>query len=1441
MNINSNDKHIPFLSSSKDNDQIYPSSQQQQQHSTTNTISFLSSSSRPSSSAALLCSGTSVLRIGCPRKRRVALVDRFELDAWQRWRKYRVFPRSLILHLCTITIATMMVVLFNTSTAGYSYDAHNALTSILFPADEPNWNGNGLTYPGDEYFLHSIDKVNQSFFAIMTNYFGMDYRSFQVSSSTSSSSSSFETIPQRTIKKDNDTIVTPSVLHINDLDGPFGPMDYIECYPAPTSSSSSSSSSPLPIAVPSLSYTILPNSRYQTSEYYTVMMNYLAMYQSNSNDENNNKSSNSSIIQQVRIVTTNDDGSDEITVSFPTLDLFNQWVIQTIPDDASTTIFFQSLGNLQYNLQLRTYNLAKGSTTGSTCMLWTFTIPFELTSHGVTRIYAIDDFIECDGGGWNGPEATGGWNGVSPLLMTGLLMVLLAIIQQGTLIRQDARIMRLMRWTVILGQTTRYFAHAHLRIRAIKVREQCIALGIPGADKLPQPGTHSRYNIRKFRLRLSCLSFFLTCCGCRKDHHHHLHQDTTIETDENNVPILHEEHYADDIEINDDTSVNDILPLTGIINDNESTNNVSSSSSPNSHGRNWKQRIVLTNDTTINNKDIQNVQQYQETREQNLLEQDIARIKRFLEAYIRSGATQKILFSDYLDILSRRSSSSKKFRSHYTKSNNGNLLPTNEISLFTGPNNVPVMDSSVLNDAIGLADDIDDDNAEEESDQDDTIIRRYSMVQVHQPTSFLSTTGSINNSGERRSSNDAVHTQSTHSIHSTGSTGGMHGTQQPLRSLAYQAALNEKQQSSNNANLPRSRRASIVLPNQQIMSFPVSRSRVNSQHDNNNYSPSQQQSMGSGLSSTLMTNVSSALTTIAAAQQQRQSIPKDRQGLPPRPTKQSSPDLLNPSESLPNNPDRTDVSTVLPSLPPITLPTYTFSPLQKALQKLSTTTIHVHHSHALELLSPWTVFKTIGNICTGLFASIMLISGKPLLGKNLTLLLALGGALEWISLMQYLKHHGSFYLFSRMFNKGIPSIMRNMLATVPIFVAFMIVACMIFGNLTERFDGVQWASIALFAVANGDVVRETFQVTLQYQDSVITRLLAQIFMYAYTASFIYVMLKTTTAITEEAFLLTRPPPKDLTPDSKVYAIPGVQGIKQSDFVSVASSRSSMIDGDDESSHHTGTTVDKENSAIEEYRLPDQIRQVLIAMQFVRDQGGAIAPLITACTEFASLSAEKQASIIQKGWLPFSMNALTKKHTVEQDTPMDYEDTKMKKENSSSTDGSTTDDSSSKSIAVPLQQLMNLMGRILQGGTDEENERQLLGPGPNHFYNELYKQQKKNTRKVHTTNPTTTTNEGNGTNIDITNSINASINSEGINGRNTSLELSERPKSKSKGNNNTTNHKNTAPTNTAKERRTSGNVSLSSSSNSSRYGSFDQNDPTLRRGEKVMNTYQPPKV
>ena len=109
--------------------------------------------------------------------------------------------------------------------------------------------------------------------------------------------------------------------------------------------------------------------------------------------------------------------------------------------------------------------------------------------------------------------------------------------------------------------------------------------------------------------------------------------------------------------------------------------------------------------------------------------------------------------------------------------------------------------------------------------------------------------------------------------------------------------------------------------------------------------------------------------------------------------------------------------------------------------------------------------------------------GEAAVPGNGRLLLGLAGALDWLLIIQYFKFNGDFFLFGRTLGLSGPMIGANVVGAVPVFLAFATSGCVLFGHLNERFDGVQNAALSLFAVANGDVVRETFQVVFTYQNS----------------------------------------------------------------------------------------------------------------------------------------------------------------------------------------------------------------------------------------------------------------------------------------------------------------------------------------------------------------------
>jgi hypothetical protein len=92
--------------------------------------------------------------------------------------------------------------------------------------------------------------------------------------------------------------------------------------------------------------------------------------------------------------------------------------------------------------------------------------------------------------------------------------------------------------------------------------------------------------------------------------------------------------------------------------------------------------------------------------------------------------------------------------------------------------------------------------------------------------------------------------------------------------------------------------------------------------------------------------------------------------------------------------------------------------------------------------------------------------------------LAAAAALEWVGLLQYFKFDGNYYLLGRTLGISAPMMAWNAAGAVPLFLSFATAGVVLFGAGNERFDGLPAAAVTLFAVANGDVVRETSQVAL---------------------------------------------------------------------------------------------------------------------------------------------------------------------------------------------------------------------------------------------------------------------------------------------------------------------------------------------------------------------------
>lgn len=177
----------------------------------------------------------------------------------------------------------------------------------------------------------------------------------------------------------------------------------------------------------------------------------------------------------------------------------------------------------------------------------------------------------------------------------------------------------------------------------------------------------------------------------------------------------------------------------------------------------------------------------------------------------------------------------------------------------------------------------------------------------------------------------------------------------------------------------------------------------------------------------------------------------------------------------------------------------------------------IHWSHKLRLLNRWTIVSFAACVCNILAAGLNLsgsVAHSPTTPFH-SLMVALGCSLLWIGLVRYLEHNVHYYSLVLTLRRGIPRVSRFLLGVLPVFMAFVMFAVVYFASHAPRFGDVPTAAVTLFAVLNGDVVRDTFMNLIEFHPVV-----GQIFMYVFICLFIYVVLNVLIAVIEESFYST---------------------------------------------------------------------------------------------------------------------------------------------------------------------------------------------------------------------------------------------------------------------------------------------------------------------------------
>lgn len=175
----------------------------------------------------------------------------------------------------------------------------------------------------------------------------------------------------------------------------------------------------------------------------------------------------------------------------------------------------------------------------------------------------------------------------------------------------------------------------------------------------------------------------------------------------------------------------------------------------------------------------------------------------------------------------------------------------------------------------------------------------------------------------------------------------------------------------------------------------------------------------------------------------------------------------------------------------------------------------------LEVWRPWYFIALIGDVLLAAWVGYTLAQGVlgDLLSRDWSLLLALGAASIWLSMMEYLTFSRRTAGLSHTLARAAPRVARFLVGVAPVFVAFAAFGLALFGPGSARWSDMVMSFTTLFAFVNGDAYRESFTHTSHPQRP-IWSFMGTLFLLLFALLFMYVVLNVVMAINEEAFFST---------------------------------------------------------------------------------------------------------------------------------------------------------------------------------------------------------------------------------------------------------------------------------------------------------------------------------
>ncbi|ETW08978.1 hypothetical protein H310_01456 [Aphanomyces invadans] len=128
--------------------------------------------------------------------------------------------------------------------------------------------------------------------------------------------------------------------------------------------------------------------------------------------------------------------------------------------------------------------------------------------------------------------------------------------------------------------------------------------------------------------------------------------------------------------------------------------------------------------------------------------------------------------------------------------------------------------------------------------------------------------------------------------------------------------------------------------------------------------------------------------------------------------------------------------------------------------------------------------------------------------EPLSWIYALTSAAQWVALLRFLSFNPRTYILGLTLKRGAPQVVEFLIGVCPLFVGYVLCGTIMYGATVPRFAGMATTATTLFALANGDEIRDTF-VSLPWH--------GQVYLYSYIVIFAYVVLMVCIGIMEDAF------------------------------------------------------------------------------------------------------------------------------------------------------------------------------------------------------------------------------------------------------------------------------------------------------------------------------------